>query len=204
MKDIKRLLENADPLRHEPEAPAERVASTRRIVTAAVAAEPRPLAARGRLFVPLAAAAVTLAVALSFGWRLWPGMGFQTYAAVRFELRLAEATPAPGLREARISGGQTIYLHPDAILTNSDIASAEIVERAGEARFDIGLRFTPEGAARVSAATRNHVGKRIAILVDDEVVMAPTLRANLGDSAVINGNYSRDEVERVVQGIVGQ
>jgi preprotein translocase subunit SecD len=51
------------------------------------------------------------------------------------------------------------------------------------------------------AATQNHIGRPVAILVDDEVVMAPTVRAAIGERAEINGNYTREEAERVVNGI---
>jgi preprotein translocase subunit SecD len=140
---------------------------------------------------------------LFLGSRMWPGMGFETYAAVRFEVRLAEDSPAPGLREARVSGsGRSIYLHKEIVVSNGDIARAEILPRGDASEFVVGVNFTPDGAQKMRAATQSHIGKPVAILVDDEVVMAPTLRSAIGDSAEISGNYTREQAERIVNGFL--
>jgi SecD/SecF fusion protein len=68
-------------------------------------------------------------------------------------------------------------------------------------RFVVGVHFTPEGARKMNAATQNHIDRPIAILVDGEVVMAPTVRSTIGDSAEINGNYTREQAERIVNGL---
>jgi len=44
----------------------------------------------------------------------------------------------------------------------------------------------------------------IAILIDGDVVSAPTLRDPISTSAVIDGHYTREEAERIVAGIRGR
>ena len=202
MRTIDSLLKSADPLRHEPELPADRIGSARRTVTAAASSAPHPIATRRRKFVRLATAAVLIFGVLSFGSRVWPRMGFETYAAVRFEVRLAETVPAPGLREMKLDTGRSIYLHHEVLVSNSDIASAEIATGADASKFNVNVRFTAQGAVKMRAATATHIGKPIAILIDDALVMAPIVRAQISESAVINGDYSKDQAERVVNGIV--
>ena len=51
------------------------------------------------------------------------------------------------------------------------------------------------------AATASHIGKPVAILIDGDVVMAPVLTGLISTSAVIDGNYTRAEAERIVDGI---
>jgi preprotein translocase subunit SecD len=129
-------------------------------------------------------------------------MGFETHAAVRFEVRLAEETAAPGLIEAKIAGSdRTIYLHQEIVVSNGDIASAQLLPARTGSQFVVGVTFTAEGARKMAAATQNHIGKPVAILVDDEVVMAPTVRSAIGGAAEINGNYTKEQAERIVNGL---
>jgi preprotein translocase subunit SecD len=202
MKPIKDLLNETDPIRLEPAiSSSRRDAARQTIVAAAAAASPLPAK---RKFSALRLAAVSLAVAalVLFGSFLSLRTSFETHAAVRFEVRLAEDAPAAGLREVRVpDSGRAIYLHPDVVVGNADIARAEIVQGNEASVFLVSVTFTPEGARKMSAATQNHIGKPVAILIDDELVMAPTLRSAIGGQAEINGNYSREQAERIVKGI---
>jgi hypothetical protein len=203
MKTIKEVLSEADPVRYEPEISALRREATRRVV--ATAANTSAQLNNGKSYRFMRVATITLAVlgVLLLALRIWSPGGFATHAAVRFEIRLAEDMAAPGLQEAKIMGTErTIYLHQEIVAGNADVAGAELLQSAQEPnRFGVGLRFTPEGARKVRAATENHIGKRVAILIDDVVVLAPVVRAAIGDSAEINGNYTRDEALRIVNGI---
>jgi len=53
----------------------------------------------------------------------------------------------------------------------------------------------------MQAATAGHIGRPVAILIDGRVVLAPTLRAIIADSAVITGSYTREEAERLAEGL---
>ena len=41
----------------------------------------------------------------------------------------------------------------------------------------------------------------MAILIDGQVVMAPVLRTPISASAVVTGNFTKAEAERIVNGI---
>src|SRR5262245_57881679 len=131
MKTVKELLHDADPLRHEPPISAERRNLARAAVVSAASTSAteaqtavRPSFRRTR-FAMIAVAVLGI---VFLGSRLLPHMGgFETHAFVRFEVRLAEADPAPGLLEAMVSGSdKLIYLHDEVVLENSDVASAEV------------------------------------------------------------------------------
>jgi preprotein translocase subunit SecD len=64
----------------------------------------------------------------------------------------------------------------------------------------VGVEFNASGAEKMRAATGNHIGKPVAILLDSQVVVAPVLRAAIGASAVITGNF-RTQAEGIVNGI---
>ena len=117
-------------------------------------------------------------------------------------MRLAEEQPAAGLREARVSGSdRVIYLHEEVVVTNADIERCTLVADPDGPRFNVGVRFNAAGAEKMRKATEAHFGKPMAVLIDGEVVMAPVVRSAITSSAVISGNYSRAEAERIVNGI---
>jgi preprotein translocase subunit SecD len=123
-------------------------------------------------------------------------------AAIRFEVRLAEVNPAAGLHKALESGSDhPIYLHNEVVVTNSDIAAARVVPGSEASQFDISLEFTDSGAKKMLGATANHLGRPMAILLDGRVVMAPLLRSPIEKSAMITGNFSKTQAERIVRGI---
>ena len=53
-------------------------------------------------------------------------------------------------------------------------------------------------------ATQGHLDRPVAILLDGDVVMAPVVKSPISGSAMITGNYTRAEAERIVTGIVGR
>jgi preprotein translocase subunit SecD len=121
---------------------------------------------------------------------------------VCFEVKLAEEKPAAGLREAKVSGtDSTVYLHAEAIVTNSDISRAYIIQVDHSSQYNVGVEFNRSGTQKIGAATAKHIGKPVAILLDGQVVMTPTVRAPIGDSAVISDDLSKAEAEKIVKGI---
>jgi TonB family protein len=103
------------------------------------------------------------------------------------EIRLAESAPAAGLVEAVVSGsGQRIYLHTETLATAADVTSARVIE-IGAAQFGVGVTFSGPAAARIASGTGGHLGRPVAIVLDGQVVSAPTVKSAIGDSAVITG-----------------
>ena len=151
-----------------------------------------------------AVVALTL-VGIAAGSRYWSRIAVDVVAAVRFEVRLAEDGPADGFREVVISGeNRKIYLHPETVVTNSDIVTARVIQGDSLSTYNVVVTFTADGAGKMRRASQSHVGRPIAILIDGDVVMAPVVRSAIATSAVISGSYTRAEAERIVAGIVGR
>lgn len=204
MKSVTELLREADPLQNEAMPSSEQREYQRKTILSAssgtcdrAAQEPR--------------SRVTLLVALSFVMiaaffvteRIRPSFVSNVYAAtVHFEVKLAEEEPAPGLLEAKVFGtDSSVYLHTDTIVTNSDISNARIIQVGDSSQYRVGVEFKPSGAEKVRAATARHIGKPMAILLDGRVVMTAKVREPIAGSAVIFGDLSRTEAERIVKGI---
>jgi hypothetical protein len=204
MKNIRELLQDADPLRFEPACHLGQYDASLQAVreAASKARAPAGMGSRSRVAV-LAAVAFTVIAASFAGSRVWSVfVGDLQAAAVRFEVRLAEDRPAPGLREVKVSGSnRSIYLHYEVIVSNSDIAVARVIPGRGPSEYSVGIEFKASGAEKMRAATGNHIGKLLAILLDGQVVMAPVLRTPIGASARITDNFTRAQAEKIVNGI---
>jgi hypothetical protein len=200
MNSIRTLLQDADPLRHEaPRLDAERN-RMRLSILGAAHVDRTTTSIRARLTLASAVAAAVIG-ALALGYQVWVYGTTPVLAAIRFEVRLAEDRPMPGLVVAQVAdSGRVIYLHPEIVVSNDDVAQTSVL-RDGPERFGIGVEFLRSGAERMRQATTTHLGRPIAILVDGVVVTAPVVQSTISDSAVISGHYTRTEAERIADGI---
>lgn len=198
--NLRSLLQDADPLRHEaPRLDAERDRIRRTILDSKPMAPAKVAASPRRTLV--AALAVIGLVGAALGYQMWAHGSSAVLAAVRFEARFAEEQPIPGLTVAEIAdSGRVIYLHPEIVVNNDDIVQSWVVED-GPNLFGVAVELSPSGAERMRQATSSHIGRPIAILIDGAVATAPVVRSPISNSAVISGNYSRGEARRIADGI---
>lgn len=203
MKSISELLQDADPIRYEPSLSSEQRAYRRKVILAAASTSHNRAAVESRSRIALVVACALIALAVLFlAERMWSPRVSNVYAAVRFEVRLAEVEPAAGLREAKVSGtDRSVYLHAEVIVTNGDISRAYVIQVDHSTQYNVGVEFNPSGAEKIRAATAGHVGRPVAILLDGKVVMAATVREPIAESAVISGNLSKAEAEKIASGI---
>ena len=202
MKTMTAALRDADPLQYEREpSEADRAELRRRVIATAVESARRPSTKSRRSFALISAMATILFAGVVLGFQFWRG-GMTLHAAVRFEVRLAENEPAPGLVAARVpDSDRVVYLWDEAVVTNDDIDHATIVPGAGSGLFDVQVQFNSDGAQKFWLATSSHDGKPMAILIDGSVVMAPTVRGPVSTPALITGHYTEDEAKRIVDGM---
>jgi preprotein translocase subunit SecD len=198
MTTVTQLLQKADPVRYETPRATDRdrvrQAMLAAVSTSAPGSRPRRLVLAAALGVALIAIA---------GARWWPSGGTVQAAAVRFEVQLAESTPALGLTPARVAGSDiVIYLHREPVVTNEDIERARVVPGNAPQQFHVAVTLTPSGANKMRAATANHIGRPVALLVDGEVISAPTVRAAVGADGLISGNFTKDEADRIANGML--
>lgn len=196
---IKELLAAADPLSFETVPPLERRDVIRRTVVGAASAGSRQKRGLSRRFVVLAGglAAVLAALVTSPEW-----MGSETalHAAMQFEVRLAGSDAKSGVREAVDPGsGRTIHLDQEVVLTNRDITETRVVTLPSG--FGVEVHLTDGGAAKLRLATADNLGRLLAIVVDGKVLAAPTVRSPITQIGVISGKFTREEAERLAEGI---
>ena len=121
---------------------------------------------------------------------------------VKVEFRLAETEPAEGLNQMSIPGSEErFFLHDEVLMSNDDIQFA--FPGSWGDRAVIELTLTEDGKEKFAQITSENLGKRIGILLDGKLVMAPTIKAPiLEGKAVIDGNFSEEEADRIATRIM--
>ena len=152
---------------------------------------------------------------------LFCGMIFQWSSSITFaedtkklkiEFRLAQDDPAEGLKEYVLKErggdkkGTKIYLYPKVELSNKDLKKASkrkeefgtwgihlILNKAGGEKM---LKFT-----RANTPKLDGTRKRLAILFDDKLIMAPFIHVAISTEMQISGGFTEQKVDRVVNGL---
>ncbi len=96
-------------------------------------------------------------------------------------------------------GGETVGTQYYAVerrpvITGRDLKTA----RPGLGEFNqpvVNFFLTHEGGELFAKATGDNVGKGLAIVLDGNVVSAPNIKSRIGDSGLIEGSFTRQEVE---------
>ena len=91
--------------------------------------------------------------------------------------------------------GRSYYLvKKSSIITGRDLRSA----RRSQDQYgmpNVQFDLVPAAADKFGEYTGSHIGTPMAIVLDNNVMSAPTIRARITDSGVIEGNYSIEEAE---------
>jgi hypothetical protein len=202
MKTVSDLLREADPANEDSSHLDDARVRIRRTVVAVASdaqlAARRAVRRRQVLVGAVGTAAATFAV---IGLIVGSGGQGTLRAAVRLEVRLAETRPAPGLIVARVAdSARVIYVHPETVVSNDDIAQSWVTQD-GPDRFGVSVQLLEPGAQRMHQATAAHIGRPVAIMIDGEVVSAPVVRSAIGNAAIITGDFTQAEAERIAGGI---
>jgi preprotein translocase subunit SecD len=121
----------------------------------------------------------------------------QMTTPIRFEMRLvSEAAQDGWIEHTFVPTGETIYLCPEVALDARDVARAWPETQGGDPV--VGIYLTEDGALALARLTTEHVGERIAFLLDGEVVSTPRIMAAItGGRALIAGNFNQDEAREI-------
>jgi len=117
------------------------------------------------------------------------------------EFRLAQTEPGEGLTQMTFEPtGETIYLHGEVLIDNTDIASAEVANWEGE--YVVDLTFTEPGKEKLARVTGQHVTERMGMVVDGRLLSAPRINAAITQGrAIIVGALGEEEARRIAAGI---
>jgi preprotein translocase subunit SecD len=98
------------------------------------------------------------------------------------------------------SGSLVQYLvHKEAVVTGRDLKKARAGVNPETNEPDVEFSLNAAGADRFSRATAQNIGTRLAIILDDSVVSAPTIQSRISDSGRITGRYTLQEADELAK-----
>jgi preprotein translocase subunit SecD len=90
------------------------------------------------------------------------------------------------------------YLLQPATVLGSDVTSADIGnDQANLNQFVVNVQFSAAGAEKWSALTTANLQSQVAIVLDNEVVSAPTIQEVSTNSTQISGDFTADEANQL-------
>jgi len=82
------------------------------------------------------------------------------------------------------------------VITGLDMRDATATSsQYGGAAYEIDFQLLPDGARRFGDATGKHVGDQLAIVLNNEVKSAPSIKSQISDRGQITGNYTKKAAE---------
>lgn len=83
-------------------------------------------------------------------------------------------------------------------LTGADLSYAKVGFDGQTGKPVVNLQFTTEGGSKFEKITADSVGKRVAIVLDKEVISAPVVQEKItGGNAQISGSFTLDEAKKL-------
>ena len=98
------------------------------------------------------------------------------------------------LDPSKATEGEVVY---ETVLTGDLLKAAGVTLDQQTNRPIITFEFKPEGAKIFEAYTRNHIGDRLAIVLDNTVLSAPVINAVISDSGIIEGEFTLLEAQNL-------
>lgn len=94
-------------------------------------------------------------------------------------------------------GITTLFPNPhQTTLSGRDLRSARVTFDPNTGESQVQLTFTEEGTKKFAAITKRSVEKRVAIVLDNQILQAPTVRQEiLGGDAVITGGFTVNQAK---------
>lgn len=131
------------------------------------------------------------------------GCGDRTPAVpVKLEFRFAQLEPADGFLEMDAAPGAEspkLYVAPEILVSNADVAWARMTKANGAPAIE--LSFARPSQARILEFSEKNIGRKLAMIVDGEIVAAPTIRDRFGSEALLTGDFTLEEAQRIARGI---
>jgi preprotein translocase subunit SecD len=118
------------------------------------------------------------------------------------ELRLADTTLSEAYsRLAHLDSIGKLHLHRDVLLTLDDIAGVKFIRRPGRVT-DLQLDIAGDGAKRLAAATQQNIGRKLAIVLDGEVVVAANIMQRIPANVSVSAVFSDATLARLFNALV--
>jgi preprotein translocase subunit SecD len=126
-----------------------------------------------------------------------------TSLAAELEIRDASDRLIQGYTESVYESGKkqrTVYLDSVVLISSKDVEDTSVT-KTGDTH-EVSVVFTDEGSKKLKEITEQRIRKQLAIIVNGEVLSAPTIMAALSKNVTITGSYTKAEAEDLAKKIL--
>jgi preprotein translocase subunit SecD len=116
-------------------------------------------------------------------------------------IHVSSPTPLRGWDKAVVAQ-DTLYIDPLPAITSQDLTHIDPMANDKNQGF-IGLYFNDAGKAKLLKMSTQHKGKRVAVLLGDQIVAAPQLADPLSDGVMIFGVVSPQAAQIIAHAVAG-
>jgi preprotein translocase subunit SecD len=107
------------------------------------------------------------------------------------DLTSSVQNPSPDSEVLPSSEGQQYVIEKRVVVAGEDLIDAQPQNDSRSGEWVVSFRFNSAGARRFANATRDNVGRPFAIVLDNKVISAPTIREPiLGGAGQISGSFT--------------
>ncbi len=107
-----------------------------------------------------------------------------------------EILPGTERRATAGAGKQYYVVEKTPVVTGADLRKADaVISRTGGSQYEILFSLRASGADRFYNATSANIGKNLAIVLNNEIKSAPTIKGAIKDNGQIEGDFSKEEAE---------
>jgi len=119
------------------------------------------------------------------------------------QFRLVEDKESPDTVPMKMMGkDDTLHVSKQVLLNALDVESAKATRERHTGFASILLNFTRDGWKKFAEITEKNVGRRLAIVVNGQLVSAPVIRSRVaGGGAVITGGFTMMEARELANAI---
>ncbi|MGA3144847.1 MAG: sigma-70 family RNA polymerase sigma factor [Verrucomicrobiota bacterium] len=126
----------------------------------------------------------------------------QTNLPAPFQLQLVLDEPGedtePMTNNASGAGGETLHVQKTPLMDYTAIRSATVERDASSGDPEINVELSDVGKELFAAVTKENINKRLAIVLDGHLYLAPVIRSEISDGKVqITGHFTKEEAREL-------
>jgi len=95
--------------------------------------------------------------------------------------------------------GATIWISPEATLTNAEVAQAW-PERIND-KLGVWLQLTEDGALKFARLTKAHIGGLTAMMMDGRIIVVTQIMAEITGRIRVEGTFTEEQARDFAEGI---
>ena len=130
----------------------------------------------------------------------------ETGSASKFELRRVVPDGQAGKSKtlpwfkAPVHNESELRVEEEALLREEHIQKAEVQKNPLSGNDEVRVTLTPAGKELFSEVTKANIGKKLAVVIDGKVALAPVIQQQIsGGTLVISGNLTADEAKEIAR-----